>query len=589
MGPDVTTTMADAKTLEDLVTPALIRNMSERRYYERGLDYLRMGKVASLQQEGAKIRAVVLGNEDYDVLLTAKGELLDYRCSCPLGGSGEFCKHCVAAAFAWLQQNAAAAKGRKQEASHGIKHEDIAAALQQQEKATLVGWMLRWADEDEAFRRKLVRAAAPQFASHGLVAQTKQALENAMRVRRFVEYRDMRAYTAGVGAVLDEMEDLLKQGQPAAVIELAEFGLSKFASAVNKVDDSDGYMGGLRERMRELHLAACTAGPPDPVALGEKLFQLEWKSEWDEWYQSPERYAEVLGTQGLAALRKKAEAEWRKVPQVTTAEERFTGVRFRLKAIMESLARQAGDVEALVAVEARDLSSNYAFLRIAQLYREAGRHEEAMDWAQRGVARGDGPYDSSLRLFVAEEYQRRGLHADALRIAWLEFRQRPSLTSYCVLESFARVADEWEEWRGQAWTLLRRGTADGAETRRPMDGSLAVEILLYERKVEDAWQAALAAGCRDDLWLTLAARREAEHPEDAAGVYLEQADRVIANATRNRYDQGVGLLEKASSLLHSRGKSSEFDRYLCSLLMKYKLKKNLRKLVAERQTYLHRG
>jgi uncharacterized Zn finger protein len=575
--------MAETDALEKVVTAAVIRRLAGERYYERGLDYLHSGKVTSLRQDGSRIRAVVSGNDDYDVVLTAKGKVLDYRCSCPLGGDGEFCKHCVAAGLAWLQENKAPAKGRKKDDSPGINSEDIAEALDQEDKATLVGWMVRWADEDEAFRRKVVRAAAPRFSSDGLVLQTKQALEHALRVRRFDEYRDMRAYAEGVQAVLDEVEDLLEQGQPAAVIELAEFGLGKFSAAVENVDDSDGYMSVLRDRMRELHLAACTAAPPDPVALGEKLFLLEWKSEWDEWFQSPERYAGVLGAKGLAALRKKAEAEWRKLPQGTEESESPPTVS-RLTRIMESLAQQSGDVEALVAVVARDLSSNYAYLRIAQLYREAERHDQAMDWAQRGVARGEGPHDSSLRLFFAEEHQRRGFPADALRIVWLEFRQRPSLDRYRLLESFARAADEWEEWREQAWTLMRRAAADATEKRLfPVDGSLAVQILLYEEKVEDAWQAALAEGCWDDLWLTLASRRAVEHPEEAAGVYLKLADRAIAMATKNRYDKGVGLLEKASSLLRSVGRGSEFDQHLQGLLMKNRLKRNFVRLVAERR------
>jgi uncharacterized Zn finger protein len=576
--------------LEKILTPALIRGLTEDRYYERGLAYLQQGKVTSLRQDGTRIRAIVTGNEDYDVVFTTKENRLDYRCSCPLGGDGEFCKHCVAAGLAWIQQKAKPAKAQKKGASTGISSQDIAAALQQEDKETLVGWIVQWAEEDEAFQRKVVRAAARRLDSSGLIAQTKVALQKALQVRRFVEYRNMRAYAAGVNAALDEVEDLLERGHAAAVIEVSEWGLRRFAAAVEKVDDSDGYMSELRERMRELHLDACTAAPPDPVALGERLFMLEWTSQWDEWYQSPERYADVLGAKGLAALRKKAEAEWAKLPQVTGKESGVSQKQiFQLTTIMESLARQSGDVEAQVAVVARDLSSNYAYLRIAQLYRDAGKHDEAMDWARRGVAHGEGPHASTLRLFVAEEHQRRGCHADALRIVWVEFRQRPSLESYKTLQRFARAAEEWEDWRAQAWTLMQRKSMEAAEKGHRVDASLVVEIMLHDEKAEGAWQAALAGGCQEDLWLALASRREQEHPEDAASVYLQQADRAIANAPKNRYDAGVALLEKAASLLHACGRGAEFDQYLQALLLKYKLKTNLMKLVAERRTQLHLG
>jgi uncharacterized Zn finger protein len=574
--------------LGKIVTSALIRRLAGDRYYERGVDYLQDGKVTSLQQDEKRIRAVVMGADDYDVALTAKGSTLEYRCSCPLGSDGEFCKHCVAAGLAFLKQNAEPAKAPKKGASSGITSEDIAKALQQEDKQTLIGWMVGWAEEDEEFQRKLARAAARHFDSSGLIAQTKQALDSALRVRRFVEYRNMRAYAAGVHAVLDEVEDLLERGHAAAVIELSEWGLHKFAAAVVKVDDSDGYMSELRERMRELHLDACTAAAPDPVALGEKLFMLEWKSQWEEWHQSPERYAHVLGATGLAALRKKAEAEWAKLPQVTSKKSESTRDQHsRLTTIVESLARQSGDMEALVAVLARDLSESYTYLQIAQLYRDAGKHDKAFDWAQRGVASEENTRDPRLRMFVAEEHQRRGFHSDALRIVWLEFRQWPALSTYKTLEKFARAAEEWQDWRDQAWALMRRGPVKGVASGLQLDGSLAVEILLYEEKAEDAWQAALAGGCRNDLWLTLASRREVEYPEEAADVYLRQADRAIVSAPKNRYDAGVALLEKAACLLHLRGKGAEFDRHLQGLLLKYKLKTNLMKLVEKRRAHLY--
>ena len=44
----------------------------------------------------------------------------------------------------------------------------------------------------------------------------------------------------------------------------------------------------------------------------------------------------------------------------------------RITHIMETLARRTGDLEAIIAVKARDLSSPYAFLQIAETYRMRG-------------------------------------------------------------------------------------------------------------------------------------------------------------------------------------------------------------------------
>ena len=54
--------------------------------------------------------------------------------------------------------------------------------------------------------------------------------------------------------------------------------------------------------VRELHLAACRAVPPKPEALAARLVELAEKTEHDWMQDAPERYRELLGDDGLAAL-----------------------------------------------------------------------------------------------------------------------------------------------------------------------------------------------------------------------------------------------------------------------------------------------
>ena len=97
-----------------------------------------------------------------------------------------------------------------------------------------------------------------------------------------------------------------------------------------------------------------------------------------------ERYAKILGTKGLKAYRQLAEAEWAKVPAFTAKHDRSEwGQHFRIRHIMESLARASGDTEELVAVMSRDVSSAYGYLRIAEVYREAGQRDNALLWAEK--------------------------------------------------------------------------------------------------------------------------------------------------------------------------------------------------------------
>lgn len=88
-------------------------------------------------------------------------------------------------------------------------------------------------------------------------------------------------------------------------------------------------------------------------------------------------------TSSQVTYRKLAEAEWAHVPPVLPGRddpERY-GKRFRITHIMETLAQESGDIEALVAIKRRDLSQAYAYLEIAEIYKVSG----LMD----GLGRGD--------------------------------------------------------------------------------------------------------------------------------------------------------------------------------------------------------
>ena len=88
---------------------------------------------------------------------------------------------------------------------------------------------------------------------------------------------------------------------------------------------------------------------------------------------------------------------------------------------METLARESGDVDAVAAVKARDLSHAYAYLQIAELHNEAGRQDAALDWAERGVKAFPDRTDSRLREFLANEYHRRQRHEEAMALIGADF------------------------------------------------------------------------------------------------------------------------------------------------------------------------
>jgi hypothetical protein len=79
----------------------------------------------------------------------------------------------------------------------------------------------------------------------------------------------------GIDVVIDRLDGLLDGGRSELVIELTEHAIICAERAVEFVDDSDGLLSGVVERLAELHLAACEAASPDPVQLAARLYQRE--------------------------------------------------------------------------------------------------------------------------------------------------------------------------------------------------------------------------------------------------------------------------------------------------------------------------
>ncbi|MFZ5557554.1 MAG: DUF6880 family protein [Pseudomonadota bacterium] len=195
----------------------------------------------------------------------------------------------------------------------------------------------------------------------------------------------MGGYLARAAPVPELISGLLKDRRADEAAQLAEYALGLGLDACENVDDSDGELGQLFTEIGALHLKTCKAARPDGEALAKRLFELQLRDDWG--FFRVEDYAPLLGKSGMGHYRKLAEAAWSKVPALKPGdrepwdEER----RFTLTAIMETLlARRDGDVDRLIEIKSRDLTSPHSFFEIAELLAKVRRREEAIEWAERG-------------------------------------------------------------------------------------------------------------------------------------------------------------------------------------------------------------
>jgi len=564
-----------------------VEAMADRRSFERGLLYASNGRVGKTTATESSVKAKVRGSSSYQVKLWLDEGQAAFDCSCPVGLEGRFCKHAVAVAL--VVTDAVADPAQRAEAVI-----DVRAYLAGLDHDALVDLLVERASEDDLFDARLRMSAARATAGPPSMAVFRHAIDGAFVVDGYVSYREMYDYTSTIDSVLDSLRELLDDGHAADVITLAEHAVDRAEDAIGHVDSSDGYMSVIADRLQELHREACAAARPEPVALARTLFERERHSgDLDVFHDAAAAYAEILGAEGIAEYRRLAKAEWDALPPLGPGQEErsYSPRRFRITQIMETLAELTGDVDAVAEVLARDQSSAYQFVRLAELYRNAGRYDDALAWAEKGLALHGGS-DSRLLDAAAEEYHRAGRGADAVRIAWDAYDASPSLPTYRQLSENATRTDLWSDWHDKAITLLRKRIAQGERmpardrvsqwAMRDPDSSTLVEVLLHDGAVECAWAEAGAAGCRRDLWLELARRREAEHPLDALPIWQSEIARVIDAKNNHAYAEAVDLVVHVRRLLIAAGREADFAPYVAKLRVTHKPKRNLMKLFNER-------
>lgn len=570
-------------------TPARLRRLAGESFFERGEAYFADGAVRSLRRRDDGVEAQVQGTRTYRVRLRLGDGELDHLCTCPVGQEGIFCKHCAAVGLAWH------AGGLDDAGEAVLGEEDLRVYLQSLDREALVALLLAQAKKDERLSRRLLVAAAQAKGSPTDLSVWKEAFATALKTDGFVPYREAADYACGIEEVIGSLGDFLRQGRAANVILLAEHGLAELEEELDHVDDSDGWLGGLLDKLQELHLEACRLARPDPAALAERLFAWEMETDYDIFHRAAGIYADVLGEPGLAVYRRLAEAEWARVRPLGPGDEdsdRY-GRRFRIGAVVETIAGIEGDLEALVAIKSRDLSLPYGFLEIAELYRGAGEPERALEWAERGwQAFAAERQDPRLRAFLAEAYQAGGRHDDAMALIWQAFTASPSIETYEHLEKHAKVADQCPAWRQKALALISERLAREpapAPTRpvtRPVwqrdifeDRSLLVEIFLHEGDVEAAWREAQAGGCSAHLWLALARRREESHPAQSVEVYQSHIAALLRHTGDGVYREAVAFLEKIKMLYARLGEDEAFRALLRELRAAQRRKRKLMQML----------
>jgi uncharacterized Zn finger protein len=572
-----------------------LQAITDARTFRRGREYARTGRVAQIEEHDGAIEAAVQGTHSYRTKLWQADGKLRFSCSCPLGEEETCCKHVVALGLAWLGESPPPGDQEEDPAASDLMAEihaaDLRSHLLARDKSDLVDILLEQAQGDDRLMRRLLLQASRSRRQDVEGETLRAVIDDAVSHGGFITWREASSYAAGIDDAVNAIEGLLKAGKPGAVIELAEYALKAIEAQLDSIDDSDGDIQPILDRLQDIHHRACRSARPDGKALAQRLFMWELHSEWDVFYDAASTYADVLGPEGMSAYRGLAENEWAKVKPVGPGKRDASEfhARFRITRIMETLARQSGDLSKLVEVLSRDLSAEYHFLQIAEEYKKARRDDLAVQCAEKGVAAFPDHTDLRLREFLAQEYHALDRHDEAMALMWSAFVEDPGLVAYKQLKPHADLSRAWPEWREKAFahmrSVLQTEKASHRKSRwiREPDNSSIVSILLWEKDVDGAWREAQTGGCSSALWLELARLREKSHPADALPIYQRTIEPTLNRKDINAYREAVRTLRIVYRLMKELGKDADFTAYLEQVRAAHRQKRNFMKLLDQVQ------
>ena len=160
-------------------------------------------------------------------------------------------------------------------------------------------------------------------------AAVQAMVRKAIAVRGFVDYYQMPSYARGLDEAIDSLEQILKDGQAFAAIELCESAIALLARHMESMDDSDGRTS-------------------TPLRTAEPIRQIFWRGSVVCGDSRP-GVLEGVPAVGGGGMGEGAGTDRGKPRQ-------RMGTHFKVTEIMKSLARLSGDLDRLVAVMSRDLT-----------------------------------------------------------------------------------------------------------------------------------------------------------------------------------------------------------------------------------------
>ncbi len=492
-----------------------IQQVSDAGSIERGRDYATAPTVGVRRVSSDGVFADVSGTEEYAVWLGAT----QWSCTCPVGVSGAFCKHCVAVAIV---------------AGEADPDADRPAATP-----------------------SVPPRPSPARVGVGVGVEEAKSAVDSLRTRRFLDYGHTMDYARSSSDAVDVLEAHVRGGGENSV-RLVERAFATLCTVMGRSDDSSGRVGDLGRGVLELHLVACQSQPPQPARLAAWLLREQFDS--DGWFfPDVVDYASCLGTKGVDKYRKAVAAR-------DPRAQPHGGSDCELERARQRLAVLDRDVDRVVATHGGALSAGHHYATVVKALDEIGRPDLALDWALRGLDLvGDDPR-RSLITYATRRLSADGDYESALVLRRKALALKPILSRWFELRTQAVEAAVWDRERDAATAVLAAANPVGLVSAHLAEGDLDAAWAAYDR---------LPHAPHHTLVDALVKATSVSHPERAYEVYPVLVEAAISQKNRHGYREACRLLKARGVLAHQLGWDEAHQAEIGALAVVHRAKRSL--------------
>lgn len=411
----------------------------------------------------------------------------------------------------------------------------------------------------EALRR---RAMLARDEGAKLAGQLTREVRAVLRGSGFIGSYEASEYASQVDSMLDGIEgvasapdggDTVRQPLRRLVTGLGE--------VLENAEDMEGEIAEVRQRAADLYIDACARsllGDDQRRELGEWIVGFRLGDDYGVNGMELEKVLPVLGAAGVEGFRN------------GVAERTGAGGSYELDLMRLELADHDGDVDAAMRILTEKDSPGYGGI-VSRLV-DAGRADEAYDWARRAFEAGNvtsvacsagGEFwlDADLAVDLLAEHGGVDEAASAWRGHFLaEVDHRPSIYEWLLsVAGRYSLRDREREWALDAV----------AERARKGGGDTLIRIRLADGDAEGAWRAVDEFGV-GEVWRELVREGAGARPRDAAQLYRREAARQLRQVSgRNTYALCADYLKEMHRLYTLVGEASEAARVVQDLMAAY--------------------